>query len=261
MRKLVLADSSRLFLHYLCDLLEPEHDLFVAGIAMDGFTACRKIRDCEPDIVLLDILIPQMDGLAVMERIHQRLAADKLPVFIVVSSVGSPDVIGKAFRAGASCYIMKPFDRDTLIERIFSANPDPGYIRIREDSPGIFESGEQDVRRCARRHITRILHELGIPAHVKGYFYLREAILMSLNQAGMLHSVTKNIYPILAEKYRTTPECAERAIRHAIEMAWERGRTDAMEKIFGYTIKSGRGKPTNSEFIALIADKMRVEYL
>ena len=256
-----MADSSRILLHYLCDLLEPESDLFVAGIALDGLSACRMIQDSEPDIVLLDIFMPEMDGLAVMNRIRQRLAAEKLPVFIVLSSVGRPDVIEKAFRAGASYYIRKPFDRDTLLERIFSANPDAGHTRIREDYPGIFESDEQDLQRYARQRITRILHELGVPAHMKGYFYLREAILISLGQAEMLNSITKRIYPLLAEKYRTTPDCAERAIRHAIEIAWSRGRTDAIEDIFGYTIKPGRGRPTNSEFIALITDKMRIEYL
>ncbi|MCD7982142.1 MAG: sporulation transcription factor Spo0A [Clostridiales bacterium] len=261
MRKLVLADSSRIMLHYLCDLLEPEEDLFVAGIALDGLSACRMIQDCEPDIVLLDILMPRMDGLAVMDRIHRRLAAEKLPAFVVLSSVGRQDVVEEAFRAGASYYIMKPFERDTLLERICSVNPEAGHTRIREDYPGIFESCEQDLQRYARQRITRILHDLGVPAHVKGYFYLREAILMSLNQAEMLNSITKNLYPILAEKYRTTPDCAERAIRHAIEMAWGRGRTDAIEEIFGYTIKPGRGKPTNSEFIALVADKMRIEYM
>ena len=211
-------------------------------------------------MVVLDIIMPKIDGLSVMERFSHDEKMKKIPSFIVVSAVGQERITEDAFDLGADYFILKPFDNKMLLNRIKHIRR-AGERRTREvnrprpneqDVPG--ESGNLET------DVTDIIHEIGVPAHIKGYQYLRDAIILSVNDIEMLNSITKILYPTIAKRHQTTPSRVERAIRHAIEVAWSRGKMDTIDELFGYTVSNGKGKPTNSEFIALIADKIRLEY-
>ena len=177
----------------------------------------------------------------------------------MISAIGQEKITEDAFRLGADYYIMKPFDNDMVISRIKDvknrnvARPS----EVRKVQP--YEKREELKERNLEADVTAIIHEIGVPAHIKGYQYLREAIIMSVNDIDMLNSITKILYPTIAKKFQTTPSRVERAIRHAIEVAWSRGKLDTLDELFGYTVSNGKGKPTNSEFIALIADTIRLE--
>ena len=216
------------------------------------------IKNTEPDVVLLDIVMPKLDGLGVIDKVNRDKSLKKHPNFIMISAIGQEKVTEDAFRLGADYYIMKPFDKDMIVRRIKMVknygNRKTGEVL----KPGFHE--EQQEKRNLEADVTNIIHEIGVPAHIKGYQYLREAIIMSVNDIEMLNSITKILYPTIAKKYQTTSSRVERAIRHAIEVAWSRGKMDTIDELFGYTIHNGKGKPTNSEFIALIADKIRLEY-
>lgn len=178
----------------------------------------------------------------------------------MISAIGQEKITEDAFRLGADYYIMKPFDNDMVISRIKDVK-NRNSVRateVRRVNP--YEKKEELKERNLESDVTAIIHEIGVPAHIKGYQYLREAIIMSVNDMDMLNSITKILYPTIAKKFQTTPSRVERAIRHAIEVAWSRGKMDTIDALFGYTINNGKGKPTNSEFIALIADKIRLEY-
>lgn len=161
---------------------------------------------------------------------------------------------------GADYYIMKPFDNDMIINRIKSTRVLRGMNAAESKKVGAYEKKPSAKPEDLESKVTNIIHEIGVPAHIKGYQYLREAIIMSVNDIEMLNSITKILYPTIAKKYQTTASRVERAIRHAIEVAWSRGKMDTIDELFGYTINNGKGKPTNSEFIALIADRIRLEY-
>ena len=202
----------------------------------------------------------KMDGLTVMEHCSHDSSVKKQPAFIVVSAVGQERITEDAFNLGAYYYMLKPFDKQVLLSRI-------KHIR-RGNERKMREPVRQAVReepapygkRNLETDVTNIIHEIGVPAHIKGYQYLRDAIILSVNDMEMLNSITKVLYPTIAKKHQTTPSRVERAIRHAIEVAWSRGKMDTIDALFGYTVSTGKGKPTNSEFIALIADKIRLEY-
>ena len=230
-----IADDNEIMLQLLGDIIESDDELNVVGTAKDGEEAYRVIKTKEPDIVLLDIVMPKLDGLGVLSRVNKDKTIKKHPAFIMISAIGQDRITEDAINMGASYYIMKPFDNDMIIDRI---------KRIKNRSvPGM-----------------EIIHEIGVPAHIKGYQYLRDAIVMSVNDMEMLNSITKILYPTIAKKYQTTSSRVERAIRHAIEVAWSRGKMDTIDEMFGYTIHNGKGKPTNSEFIALITDRIRLEH-
>ena len=203
--------------------------------------------------------MPKIDGLGVMERIKSS-NMEKIPKIIVVSAVSQESVTENAFELGAAYYILKPFDTKVVLSRIMAVvlagESDTKVINTvlsrQRNSQNKINNLESDV--------TNIIHEIGVPAHIKGYQYLRDAIIMSVNDDEMLGSITKRLYPTIAKKNKTTSSRVERAIRHAIEVAWSRGKMDTIEELFGYTVSSGKGKPTNSEFVALIADKIRLEY-
>ena len=221
-----------------------------------------------PDIVLMDVIMPRLDGISVMEKIKNNTQMKNHPSFIMVTAASSQDVTEDAFRLGANYYIMKPFNRDVILDKIRRV------CRGRAKAAGnVHKSGgPSGLRKTIGRHkenymeqnletdVTQMLHEIGIPAHIKGYQYLRDAIIMSVRDTEMLSSVTKILYPTIAKTHKTTPSRVERAIRHAIEVAWGRGELDTLNSLFGYTVNGGKGKPTNSEFIALIADKIRLDY-
>ncbi len=241
-----IADDNEKMLDLLGNLINEDKELELVGHANNGAEIYDIIKEKEPDVVLLDIIMPKVDGLTVMERVGKDSNLKKQPAFIVVSAVGQEQITEDAFQLGANYYILKPFDNNMLLSRI---------KRMRN----LRDGRRRDIRKV-EAYETDIIHEIGVPAHIKGYQYLRDAIILSVNDMEMLNSITKILYPTIAKKHQTTPSRVERAIRHAIEVAWSRGKMDTIDELFGYTVSTGKGKPTNSEFIALIADKIRLEY-
>lgn len=257
-----IADDNERMLQLLGDIIRSDEDLQIVGTAKDGEEACRMIKEKEPDVVLLDIVMPKLDGLGVMDKINNDTTLKKHPSFIMISAIGNEKITEDAFDLGADYYIMKPFDNEMVINRIKhvkrKGDSSSKHSEIRKVNA--YEKQEEYSTRNLEGDVTNIIHEIGVPAHIKGYQYLREAIMMSVEDMEMLNSITKVLYPTIAKKYQTTPSRVERAIRHAIEVAWSRGKMDTIDDLFGYTISNGKGKPTNSEFIALIADKIRLDY-
>ncbi len=260
--RVLIVDDNKRIVSILKEVLEREHDMEVAGTASDGEEALRLISILRPDVVLLDLIMPKIDGLGVMERLKTREMNHK-PEIIVVSAVSQENVTENAFELGAAYYILKPFDSRVILSRIRALRQLSGVSCNKAENKVIstvFENRNRRLANSLESDVTDIIHEIGIPAHIKGYQYLRDAIIMSVGDTDMLGSVTKVLYPTIAKRYKTTPSRVERAIRHAIEVAWSRGKVETIEDLFGYTVSSGKGKPTNSEFVALIADKIRLEY-
>ena len=223
------------------------------------------IIDEVPDIVLIDVILPVMDGFTVIEKTNGNRSIKKKPIFIVISSMGNQSMVEYACKLGVHYYIMKPYNLDSVIHRIFQAmlvrRKAELQIKEKERRYAMQKYGmNQYTENTLENDVTHIIREIGIPAHIKGYQYIREAIMMTVNDINLLNYITKLLYPTIAKKYKTTSSSVERAIRHAIEVAWNKGQIDVLEDMFGYTISAGKGKPTNSEFIALIADKLRLEY-
>ncbi len=261
----LIADDNQDFAMTLLGYLKKENDMEVVGVAKDGKEAAELISITKPDVAILDVIMPHLDGLGVLEKINES-DSEKKPICIMLSAVGQDKITQKAINLGAQYYIIKPFDINILIKRIreikmfqpmgnkvsyINKEIRAPYIEIQQENKKSTENLEALV--------TNIIHEVGVPAHIKGYQYLREAIMMVVGDIDVINQITKQLYPEIAAKYHTTPSRVERAIRHAIEVAWGRGQVDAVESIFGYTVSNSKGKPTNSEFIAMIADKLRLE--
>ena len=257
---IAIADDNAKVLQLLDKIVSSDEELNVVGKAGNGEDLYDIIKKQEPDVVLLDLVMPKVDGLTVMERVNKDQEIRKHPAFIVITAVGQEKITEDAFDLGADYYIMKPFDNDMVISRIKDvknrnvARPS----EVRKVQP--YEKREELKERNLEADVTAIIYEIGVPAHIKGYQYIREGIMMAVNDMNMLNYITKLLYPSIAKKYKTTSSSVERAIRHAIEVAWGRGKIEVIEDMFGYTVSAGKGKPTNSEFIALIADKLRIEY-
>lgn len=256
-----IADDNERILDMLEEIINMDKDLQVVGKAKNGEEMCQIIKNKEPDVVLLDLIMPKMDGLTVMEQVSRDTSGRKQPHFIVVTAVGQEKITEDAFDKGANYYIMKPFNNEVLVNRIKSVS---NVFRNHETKTGnIIENPVENTQLQEQdlvNRVTNMLHEIGIPAHIKGYHYLRDAIMMSVEDMDVLNAITKVLYPTVAKKYQTTSSRVERAIRHAIEVAWSRGKLDTLDELFGYTVSNGKGKPTNSEFIALIADTIQLEY-
>ena len=257
-----IAEDNELMLGLLGDIVANDEELDVVGTARNGEDIYKIIKEEEPDVVLLDIVMPKLDGLGVLDKVNQDKSLKKLPTFIMVSAIGQDRVTEDAFNLGADYYIMKPFDENMIISRIKRAKKEIQGKANRQQAVKneFFPVKEEKTDTDLENDVTEIIHEVGVPAHIKGYQYLRDAIVMSVKDMDMLNSITKILYPTIAKKYQTTPSRVERAIRHAIEVAWSRGRMDTLDDMFGYTINRGKGKPTNSEFIALITDRIRLDY-
>lgn len=258
--KVAIADDNERILKMLEDLLTKDSDLEIVGKAKNGEEAYDIITKNKLDMVLLDIIMPKLDGLSVMEKVNKDEKLEKSPTFVVMSAIGQEAITEDAFALGANYYIMKPFDHDTLMNRIkfIKGNAGKKFQNVRKINP--LESKKEYIEKNLETDVTDIIHEVGVPAHIKGYQYLRDAIMLSVNDMDMLNSITKVLYPTIAKKNSTTASRVERAIRHAIEVAWNRGNMDIVYDLFGYTINTGKGKPTNSEFITMIADKIRLDY-
>ena len=210
-------------------------------------------------MAIIDGIMPRLDGLGVLEKLEKQNVEPK-PMCIILSAMSQDKIIQRAMDLGAEYYMVKPFDMESLAERIRQLI----YIKVSGKLPEnkVIKSGAEPVQASSfdlEAKVTGILHEIGVPAHIRGYHYMREAIIMSVNDMEILNYITKELYPSIAKKCNTTPSRVERAIRHAIEVAWNRGKVDAIDELFGYTINNHKGKPTNSEFIALIADRLRLE--
>lgn len=251
-----IADDNERILRLLGDIVSNDEELQVVGTAKDGEEAYKMIKDKEPDVVLLDIVMPKLDGLGVLDRVYKDKGIRKQPSFVMISAIGQEQITEAAFAMGADYYIMKPFDNEMVINRIKNVRTVRTIPEVKMAKP--YEKVSTGPHKSLEEIVTEIIHDVGVPAHIKGYQYLREAIIMSVLDMDMLNSVTKVLYPEVAKKFKTTPSRVERAIRHAIEVAWSRGKVDTIEELFGYTVSIGKGKPTNSEFIALITDKIRM---
>ena len=261
---ILIADDNQDFSKTLSTYLESQEDMEVIGMAKDGNEAVEMIKNAIPDVVLLDVIMPHLDGLGVLENING-IKKDGKPICIMLSAVGQDKITQKAINLGAEYYVVKPVDIEVLIKRIrelkyYKPNTKADFIS-REIKPQYIEISQnlEKTEENLEALVTNLIHEVGVPAHIKGYQYLREAIMMVVKDIDVINQITKSLYPQIAHKYHTTPSRVERAIRHAIEVAWGRGQQEAVENIFGYTISAAKGKPTNSEFIAMIADKLRLE--
>ena len=265
----VIVDDNPMILNTLDEMISSEAGLSVIGRADNGKDAIDMIKDTEPDVVLLDLVMPRVDGITVVENIKKKTSMFKNPAFIILSAVGGEQMTEESFKAGANYFIMKPFDRDILVNKIRRIGKRPsrpvmGKVLEAPQKASTPEEAKYNKEEYLNEHlepdITKMLHELGIPAHIKGYQYLRDAITMVVKDREMMEAVTKILYPEIAKKNLTSSSRVERAIRHAIEVAWGRGSLEVIDELFGYTISTGKGKPTNSEFIALIADKICLDY-
>jgi len=254
---LIIADDN----HNICQLLqnyfEGQNDINVVGVAYNGLEAMELLQTQEPDLIILDAVMPNLDGLGVLERLNA-LTSMKRPKVIMLTAFGQESLTNQAMMLGVDYFILKPFDLDILGKRIRSLTQDTVSAQ-----PQYSSSVSPIVKAVGRElnlfaEVTTVMHQIGIPAHVKGYQYIREAILMVVVDVSLLGAVTKELYPDIAKKYDTGASRVERGIRHAIELAWERGHTDTLKRIFGYSMNIERQKPTNSEFIALLADNFRV---
>ncbi|WP_291580036.1 sporulation transcription factor Spo0A [Clostridium sp. UBA6640] len=257
----LIADDNKEFCNILNDYLLSQRDINVVAIAKDGIEALKLIQEKKPELVVLDIIMPHLDGLGVLEKLNS-MNLDPMPRIIVLSAVGQDKITQRAITLGADYYVVKPFDMDVFTKRIRqmfnnTITSDDTKKPVVVDTPEVKATQNEPMNLEAE--ITNIIHEIGVPAHIKGYMYLREAITLVVNDIEFLSAVTKELYPTIAKKYNTTASRVERAIRHAIEVAWSRGQVDTINKLFGYTIHNDKGKPTNSEFIAMVADKLRLK--
>lgn len=222
----------------------------------DGMEVLQIIEEQNPDVVLMDLFMPRLDGIGVMNSVTKSKKS-KQPQFILLSSFDSPTLEREVMNAGASYFVLKPFEVKDLCERIVqmhnSVSGNIGSAKVMMSSVRSQQAPSLEVQ------VTEILHQIGVPAHIKGYHYLRDSIMMSVENPEIINAVTKQLYPSVAKRYETTSSRVERAIRHAIEVAWDRGDVDILNSYFGYTIHNSRGKPTNSEFIAMISDKLRLQ--
>ena len=245
--KVMIADASEDFRSLLSDTLGAEGDMEVVGTAADGAEALALLERETPDVLLLDLVLPRIDGVELLRRLSERASQ---PVTMVLSAFYNQRMISRCAELGAYYFIPKPCDIAALAEQI---------RRSVRDEPAILPPAVTEARPAGpdlETTVTEVIHEIGVPAHIKGYQYLREAIILTIGDMEVINAVTKVLYPAVAKKFDTTPSRVERAIRHAIEVAWDRGDLETLQKFFGYTVSNIKGKPTNSEFIAMIADHL-----
>ncbi|HCF32390.1 MAG TPA: sporulation transcription factor Spo0A [Bacillus sp. (in: Bacteria)] len=257
--KVCLVDDNKELVSMLESYVAAQDDMEVIGTAYNGQECLNLLTDKQPDVLVLDIIMPHLDGLAVLEKMRhiERL---KQPSVIMLTAFGQEDVTKKAVDLGASYFILKPFDMENLTSHIRQVSGKANAM-IKRPLPSFRSATTVDGKpKNLDASITSIIHEIGVPAHIKGYMYLREAISMVYNDIELLGSITKVLYPDIAKKYNTTASRVERAIRHAIEVAWSRGNIDSISSLFGYTVSMSKAKSTNSEFIAMVADKLRLEH-
>jgi len=247
--RVLIADSGEDFRYLMSDTISSEEDMAVVGTAGDGVETLALIEQKHPNVIVMDLVLTKLDGLGVLQKISQM---NQKPAVIIVSGFFNEHVVQEAAELGAYYFMPKPCDVPALLSRIRQVTT----ISRATNTNSTKQQGVDMYRREDNLEavVTEVIHEIGVPAHIKGYQYLREAIILTINDMDIINSVTKVLYPTVAKRFCTTPSRVERAIRHAIEVAWDRGDIETLQKFFGYTVSNVKGKPTNSEFIAMIAD-------
>lgn len=256
MTKIIIADDNKELNNMLSEYLGSQNSLYVDKTFQTGKQVLTYLENNYADVLLLDIFMPDMDGISVLEEIGKNSNRYKKPAHIIVfSAFTNEKLMAKASALGAEYFIVKPIELNSVLN-IINQLLRPNVVKNGEVVA--LTKGKEEVDLDIE--ITEILHEIGVPAHIKGYLYLRESITMVYNNIEILGSITKILYPVVAKKFKTTSSRVERAIRHSIEVAWNRGNVDTISQIFSYTISYNKSKPTNSEFIAMIADKLRLAH-
>jgi len=243
----MIADNTEEFCSSLMSVLQRSEGFRVVGTANDGEQAVRMIMELKPQILVLDLMLAKRDGLSVLKSIS---GMENKPMVLATSGFITDYVASAAANLGVRYLMLKPCDMTALAERLEELRGAQG-----KPLPQTRTGGKPNIEAM----VTSIIHEIGVPAHIKGYQYLREAIIIAVNDMDVINAITKVLYPQVAKTFQTTPSRVERAIRHAIEVAWDRGDLDTLQRFFGYTVSNTKGKPTNSEFIALIADKLQLQ--
>ena len=241
-RNVLLADGNEEFRSMLREMIDQTEDFNVVGSVGTGVDALRAAGETDPDLVILDVVLPEMDGISVIRQLRER--DRNRPKILVLSAFCNDRTVAESMEKGADYYLTKPCRADSLLDRMRAVCAEPEQV---------------DHAAELKNMVTAIIHEIGVPAHIKGYQYLREAIMIAVEDMEVINAVTKVLYPEVAKRFATTPSRVERAIRHAIEVAWDRGDLETLQKYFGYTVSNTKGKPTNSEFIAMIADRLVLE--
>ena len=258
----IVADDNIEFCNVMSDYFMTQMDINLIGIAADGFEALEMIKEKKPDLVILDIIMPNLDGLGVLEKLDE-IKPEHMPRIIVLTAVGQDVVAQRAIALGADYYVVKPFDMEVLTRRMRQMFDNTLYNNKEKklssylgiEAAGLGMNKPADIE----AEITGIINGIGIPANVKGYTYLRKAIGLSVDDPNLLSSITKGLYPAIAERYNTTGSRVERGIRHAIDIAWSRGQLENMHDLFGYAATREKTKPSNGEFIAMVADRLRIK--
>lgn len=252
--KVLLIDDNIHIRDVISSFINKEDDMEIVGAAGDGSRGLELIEALQPDVVLLDMIMPKIDGLGVLEALN-RSNMEKKPSVICLSAIGQEDFVRKAIDLGARYYMVKPFDFDMILNRIREQSASYVPFQNMAAPPEV-----SNTKKNLEEKITSIFLIIGIPAHIKGYHFLREAIKMVVEDNDIINRITKELYPEIAKKFNTTPSKVERAIRHAIDVAWSRGKVENINQLFGYVVYDTNDKPTNGEFIALLADKLSMEY-
>jgi len=260
--KVLIADDNYGLTEPLSEFLSLQHDMEVVGCYKNGAEVLEALKVQQADVLLLDVIMPELDGISVLEILQNNEAIYNCPKNIVMfTAFNQESVMTKAAELGASYFVMKPFEMNKITNIIRDVNENfSGSMKGSTIGTLFSDINKMTNDFDLEAEITHVLHEVGVPAHIKGYLYLREAIDMIYHEIELLGSITKTLYPDVAKKYKTTSSRVERAIRHAIEVAWSRGNHDAITKIFGFTVNVNKSKPTNSEFIAMIADRLRLQH-
>ena len=260
--KVLIADDNYDLAEPLAEFLNLQSDMEVIGCHQNGAQVLEAMKQHQVDILLLDVIMPEKDGISVLEALKEDETLYKRPKNIIMfTAFNQEKVMTRAAELGASYFVMKPFEMNKIIETIRDVHQNYAYATKGGQTNAVFGAiNQMNEAFDLEAEITYVLHEVGVPAHIKGYLYLRESIDMIYHEIELLGSITKTLYPDVAKKYKTTSSRVERAIRHAIEVAWSRGNVDAISKIFGYTVNVNKSKPTNSEFIAMIADRLRLQH-
>ena len=266
MKKITIGvvDDNKDFCDVVTGYLSKHQNLEVMFVAKDGNEVIEILKndDLIPDVLILDLIMPHVDGFGVLEHLNTTKLS-KYPRVIMASAVAQDSIIQKAMSMGAQYYLVKPLNINLLVKRIYQLSNlvESNYIEEHKET-NLKKSlimKDSVISNDLEIDITNLIHEIGVPAHIKGYNYLRDAITLVVGKMEYLNAVTKELYPTIAAMNNTTPSRVERAIRHAIEIAWNRGKLDTIEALFGYTVQQDKGKPTNSECIAILADKLRLE--
>ena len=252
--KVILADANEDCLSSCLMAAGVISGIEVLCTVSDGAALLREVQERKPDVVLMDLVLPQMDGFSVLKALQKM---NPVPAAIVMTAFTNASVMTEAAALGAHYFVTKPCDYSELFERIqsmYSVSAKSSAVAI----PNVQLAQHPQPERLESM-VTEVIHEIGVPAHIKGYKYIREAIILAVKDMDIINAVTKCLYPMVARRYGTTSSRVERAIRHAIEVAWDRGDIEVLQKYFGYTVSNVKGKPTNSEFIALIADRLKLK--